>query len=162
MESYENLTCNSRSLRSSLRPVFIEFRCQLRFVSVSIFIHCNVYTSFYFHFFPSFSWCDMFVYSTVTSHTVYPKTPRVAPLPWSGGSVPSFFHPLVLGGFRVWLWCILFFSYCNMILYEERSSMKKARWLGSPTRPYINALFCWFSREGKVYFFVQSLFLLGS
>ena len=47
-KSYENVTCNSRSLRSSLRPALTEFKCRLRFVSVSIFIHCNVYTSFYF------------------------------------------------------------------------------------------------------------------
>ena len=39
----------------------------------------------------------------------FPRTPRVAPLPWSGVRVPRFFHLLVFfRGFRVQLWCIAF------------------------------------------------------
>ena len=42
-------------------------------------------------------------------HVEYPRTPRVAPLPWSGVHVPCCFSPAgFFWGFRVRLWCIAF------------------------------------------------------
>ena len=42
----------------------------------------------------------------------FPRTPRVAPLPWSGVLVSRFFPPAgFFRGFRVRLWCIAFLLY---------------------------------------------------
>ena len=79
----------------------------------------------------------------------YPKTSRMAPLPWLGVHVPRFFYPLVVRGFRVRLWCIYFTSIVKDFCKHIDLELNK-RWLGWPTRPDIYSLCARLSSGGKI------------
>ena len=79
----------------------------------------------------------------------YPKTSRMAQLPWLGVHVPRFFYPLVVRGFRVRLWCIYFTSIVKDFCKHIDLELNK-RWLGWPTRPDIHSLCARLSSGGKI------------
>ena len=79
----------------------------------------------------------------------YPKTPRVASLPWLGVRVPRFFHLLVFRGFRVRLWCIKFTSIPKDLSKHIDFALNK-RWLVWPTCPDINSLWAGLISGGKI------------